>query len=137
MSRAVFDASLILKWYLPDDPLFAAAVKTREQDEGVSPSLVLAELGNALWKYVRARLLDIDEACAVVSSVRGRLELVDDSLLIEAAQRLSASLMHPVYDCLYIALAQRERIPLVTVDKRLARLAGEVGVDVRNIGIET
>jgi predicted nucleic acid-binding protein len=27
---------------------------------------------------------------------------------------------HPVYDCLYVALAQREGLPLLTADRRLA-----------------
>lgn len=128
MTRAIFDASLILKWYLPTDPLFEKALATRRDVEALAPSLVLAELGNALWRYVRASLLDIDEACAVVGSVEGRLELIPDAELIEAAQRLSADLDHPVYDCLYLALARRESLPLVTVDKRLASRADELKV---------
>lgn len=131
MSRVVLDASLIMKWYLPDDPLFEGALALRDRVDGVAPAFVQIELANALWKYVRAGLLDVDSACAVVSSVAGRLELVADEDLIEAAQRLSASLGHPVYDCLYIALARRDGLPLATVDKRLAAHAADVGVDVR------
>lgn len=131
MSRVVFDASLIMKWYLPDDPLFEDAVAVRDAGEGVAPSFVQVELANALWKYVRAGLLDVDGACAVVSTVAARLELVPDEDLIEAAQRLSASVDHAVYDCLYIALARRDGLALATVDKRLATRASELGVDVR------
>ncbi len=131
MSRVVLDASLIMKWYLPDDPLFEDALAVRDGMEGVAPAFVQVELANTLWKYVRAGLLDIDSACAVVSSVVGRLELVADEDLIEAAQRLSASLDHAVYDCLYIALARRDGLVLATVDKRLAARAADLGVDVR------
>jgi predicted nucleic acid-binding protein len=128
--RAVFDASLILKWYLPSDPLFERAVAARQEIDALAPTLVLAELGNALWKYVRAGLLDVDEACAVVASVSGRLDPVPDSELIETAQRLSAELDHPVYDCLYLALARRENVPLITADRRLASRAEALGLAV-------
>lgn len=130
MSRAVFDASLILKWYLPDDALFERAVTIRLGVDAVAPALMLVELANALWKYVRAGLLDIEEACAVVASVSDRIETTPDIDLLEDAQRLSASLQHPVYDCLYLALASKERLPLVTVDKRLAAQANLLGLEV-------
>ena len=130
MSRAVFDASLILKWYLPDDALFERAVAIRRGVDAVAPALMLVDLANALWKYVRAGLLDIEETCAVVASVSDRIETTPDIDLLEDAQRLSASLQHPVYDCLYLALASRERLPLVTVDKRLAAQANVLGLEV-------
>lgn len=133
MTRAIFDASLILKWYLPTDPLFEPAVAARRDVEALAPTLVLAELGNAFWKYVRAGLIDVEEACSVVGSVAGRLELIPDAELIEAAQRLSVDLDHPVYDCLYLALARRENLPLVTVDNRLATRAAEAKVRVNHL----
>jgi predicted nucleic acid-binding protein len=40
--------------------------------------------------------------------------------LLDSALRLSFELNHPVYDCVYIALALWRNIPLVTADKRLA-----------------
>jgi predicted nucleic acid-binding protein len=30
---------------------------------------------------------------------------------------------HPVYDCFYLALAERERAPLISADKRLLAAA--------------
>jgi predicted nucleic acid-binding protein len=130
LSRAVLDTSLILKWYLPADPLFERAVAVRERFEGIAPGFMQVELANALWKYVRAGHLDVDSACDVVSSVVDRLELVPDEVLIEAAQRLGAELDHSIYDCLYLALARREALPLVTVDKKLGRLAVALDIDV-------
>jgi len=129
VTRAVFDASMILKWYLPSDPLFAWAVALRQDWEGSAPTLVLAEVGNALWKYVRAGLLDVDEACAVVETLAGRLDLVPDARLIASAQRLSARIDHPVYDCLYLALAQERVLALATVDRRLAACATHLGIE--------
>jgi predicted nucleic acid-binding protein len=41
------------------------------------------------------------------------------------AFEIAAELRHPVYDCLYVALAEREGATLVTADRHLiGRLAG-------------
>lgn len=39
-----------------------------------------------------------------------------DSELLDAALRLALAFRHPVYDCLYLACAQRENVPLLTAD---------------------
>jgi predicted nucleic acid-binding protein len=39
---------------------------------------------------------------------------------------LACHLDHPVYDCLYLALARREAAILLTDDQRLQRLAATV-----------
>ena len=47
--------------------------------------------------------------------------LTPSAQLHEAAFRIANALNHPVYDCLYIALATRDAAPLVTADGALAR----------------
>jgi predicted nucleic acid-binding protein len=53
---------------------------------------------------------------------------------MDLARRLS----HPVYDCVYLALAERERARFVTADQRLLRRAvslraGATLVDLRSL----
>lgn len=43
---------------------------------------------------------------------------VSTSSLIVAAGRLAIDLDHPVYDCIYLALALQEGYPVVTADRR-------------------
>jgi predicted nucleic acid-binding protein len=42
------------------------------------------------------------------------------------ALALACHLDHPVYDCLYLALARREAAQLLTADQRLEKLASKV-----------
>ena len=128
MSVAVFDASVVVKWYLAEDPLAAQALEVRLAFEGAAPTLILAEAANALWRYVRLNRMDIDDVCEGVAVIGEGLRLTSDADLIDAAQRLSARLDHPVYDCLYLALAQRLDAPLVTADRKLAEKAQAVGL---------
>ncbi len=47
--------------------------------------------------------------------------------LASRAAEIMIELTHPIYDCLYLALAERERAPLITVDKRLIEIGQKLG----------
>jgi len=57
-------------------------------------------------------------------------DLVDrvepDRQLQAEALALACHLNHPVYDCLYLALARREAATLISTDRRLRNLAERV-----------
>jgi predicted nucleic acid-binding protein len=123
--RLVTDASVLLKWFVQEEGAEAAATLL-EGHELHAPALVLAEILNAAWK--KLRLGQIDDAtaygiCRRVAPPLVMLAPIED--LAPCAWSLARKLDHPVYDCFYIALAEREDATLVTADRRLlARLAG-------------
>ena len=121
MSEAVFDASITTRWFVGDDPLHRQCLAARETYDGVAPGLILIETANALWRYVRLERLSIDAACEAVGYVDDEVAQVDDLDLVRAAQRLGHAADHPVYDCLYVALALRLSAPLITADLKMAR----------------
>lgn len=49
-------------------------------------------------------------------------EITDSADLLPAALHRSIALRHPAHDCLYLELAARERVPVITADQRMARL---------------
>jgi predicted nucleic acid-binding protein len=52
--------------------------------------------------------------------------------LAARATEIAIALKHPIYDCFYLALAERERAPLISADKRLVAVAKKAkGVEVR------
>ncbi len=96
----------------------------------VAPDLLLPECGNILWKKVRKGDLPAAEAeGAALALLALKVELLPSSRLLAGALRRAARLAHPVYDCLYIEAAATLGLPLVTADRRLARLA-EPGVEI-------
>jgi predicted nucleic acid-binding protein len=52
-------------------------------------------------------------------------------MLLPAAARLAVELGHPVYDCVYLALAALHAVPLATADKRLQQVAERIGIRVK------
>ena len=93
----------------------------------IAPELMLTEVANALWKLQRAGQLRPEE---VQPRLAGAVELVDhiepDRHLQVEALALACHLDHPVYDCVYLALARREAASLLTTDQRLLALAAQV-----------
>ncbi len=128
----VVDASVVVDWVAPDvDPgLESVALLDRlaaTDDEIVAPRLLMEEVANALLTGIRRGRWDgaaADGAWALLGRLPVRLadEPRDLERAWDLARRYDA---HPVYDMLYVALAERRRATLVTADARLReRLVG-------------
>lgn len=119
--EAVVDASVALKWVL-NEPESDWARALPAGVRLLAPALIWTECANGLWRIARALpSLDAVHAFGVVSGVP--LEVVESSLRTQAeALRLGGRLDHPVYDCLYLALALERGAALATADKRFLRV---------------
>jgi predicted nucleic acid-binding protein len=123
----VVDASTALKWVLQEDGSEAAAALLDGRPLHV-PTLLFAEVGNALWSAVRrGRLTPAEAADALhlVGSAPLRLP-AGEVALANRALELALLLDHPVYDCIYLALALQHEVPVVTADRRFAQAAARV-----------
>lgn len=122
----VVDPSVALKWFLADEPQAAEAFAVvRDGAVLIAPDLVIAETYNAAWRSTRLGLIEVEVAEIAAILPRFFDELISAATLAPRGVAIAAQLDHPVYDCLYIALAEARQIPLVTADARLlAKLAG-------------
>ncbi len=125
----VVDASVVVDWVAPGaDPASPAmAVLDRlvqTGDDLTAPRLLLEEVANALLTGVRRRRwrgADADDAYRRLRELPVRL--VDDGRDLPRAWDLSRRHdNHPVYDMLYVAVAERTHSVLVTADHRLRSL---------------
>jgi len=119
VSAYVLDASVVVKWFLPE-PLSEAARRLRKADlECHSPDLLLLETCNALWKHVVRGKLEISVAKEAVEALAAApVSLWEASVLFANAFELALGTGRSVYDCTYLALAIRRDHPLVTADRR-------------------
>jgi len=125
----VVDASVAAKWLLrepdSDRALMLLAEWRKGHLEGFAPGILAAEVANSLWRRVIRGLLSADLAerlFALFSRLEFPLLPVED--LVSAALELAVRYRHPVYDCLYVALALETRSEFVTADMRLVRALG-------------
>ena len=101
----------------------------RNAQEVLVPELFVAEIANVLWKYVKAKELDLSTSqFCLENALKICDRIVDTAPLIEEALMTSCLAKHPVYDSIYLVLARRNGARLLTLDRRLITLAQSCGV---------
>lgn len=116
----VVDASVALKWVL-DEPGSDEARRLLPLAPS-APAHWLVECANALSRRAREGEITPDEALHRLDLLRrAGVRLIDPADLLDAALALSLQLRHPIYDCLYLAQAVRERSEFVTADAQFVR----------------
>lgn len=119
MTPLVVDASVVIKWLLPELHSGAARRVLTEANELLAPDLLWAELGNVLWKRVRAGEIAADDAHDLLRDFkRFPISITPSILLIGPALDIAMQLKRTVYDSLYLALAMSRPCRLVTADRR-------------------
>lgn len=135
----VVDANVALKWFLPEEYIAEAFQLLRCGRKLVAPGIMREEVVSGLVRRVRREELSSKEAeeCVRqwVSEVRAEtVYLFDDDELLVEASALGFELKHPLFDCIYLALANRLDVPLVSADRTLLQRAGEAGYAAHHLG---
>ena len=119
--RFVVDASVAVKWLVAEEDEDIADALAASGEELHAPRLMVSEVANALWRKARQgqfERTDAGTAMAALSDMPMRWN--DDETVGADAVRLALALDHPVYDCMYLALAHRIGAKVVTADRRFA-----------------
>lgn len=124
----VVDASVVIKWFVEEDYSQAARDLLKSFGKGsadlCAPSLLLYEVGNALWRIVnRLKLLRVTYVVGAYSSfLKVPIHYIDltkqdasDSL------KLSLELGLTFYDAVYLNMSEKLAKTLVTADDEILR----------------
>jgi predicted nucleic acid-binding protein len=134
----IVDASVAIKWIVPESLSDEAdRFLAGTHDEILAPDLLLIEAANTLWKKTVRRELrarEADRAFALL--LESGLLMRPTSPLLPRAMRLARDLGHPVYDCVYLALAEQEDAALVSADQRLLRLRSKRKMKARLVALQ-
>lgn len=122
MSVFVLDASVVLKWFVPEVHSDAARRLLDAPHQYLAPDLLFPEAGNAIWKKVRRSELTAAEAQRLVVDLSTvAVETIATRGLVSDAYALAAATGHTVYDATYLALAVRLETQWITADDRLEK----------------
>lgn len=132
----VVDASVAVKTYLAEDGSDAATEVLTAETRLLAPELIRLEVAAALCRRVRKQELRPDEAHIRIdhwfAQLRnGLIVLTPDQDVLTDAVALSLDLLHPVQDCLYLAVARRFDASLITADRVFVERVGSVYPRVR------
>lgn len=129
--KVVLDASAALAAVLGQPSATAVLDVLTEAEVVIAPELFSAEVTSGLWKYVSANQLTMDAAAERLDAA---LKLVDRyhpmTVLAQEVLREASARNHSVYDLHYVVLARREGASILTIDARLRKLIGTVGLPV-------
>jgi len=120
VSVFVVDASVVVKWFVPEIHSDAARRLLALPHEYVAPDLLFAEAANTIWKKIRRKELTAENGQRLVADIaRIAVETVSCRALTEDAHALANATGRTVYDAMYVALAVRFDTRLLTADDRL------------------
>jgi predicted nucleic acid-binding protein len=125
VKEAVVDASVAAKWVVDEDHSDQAALLL-ELEACHAPNHWLAEAVNVLWsKVFKGDLTAADAEERATILLRAPVAGAPVPELMPRAFAISVACTVTIYDSLYLALAEKLGIPMVTADERLiARLSG-------------
>jgi predicted nucleic acid-binding protein len=134
--RAVVDSSVAIRWVVEEEDSDHARAVSHATLE--APDLLLIECANILWKKVTVADLNPREAGERWQLLlQAPVQFTASPDLLDTALRISLDLKHPVYDCVYLALALQLEVPLITADRRLVtavRRKKGLGIHVAALG---
>jgi predicted nucleic acid-binding protein len=124
----VVDASVAVQWVAEEDTS-AISETLLERDDLVAPELMVIEVANALRRKVFVGDMSLEHAKIGLRFVRDKVAIVDLSdAVLGRALELAQAIYHPVYDCIYLAVAELQGGKIVTYDQELVAGARKHGL---------
>jgi len=128
VSLIVLDASVAIKWFLPEklETLATEALALldrygKNEIQIIVPDLFWVEFASVLWKAIRrGNFPKVSADAALASLNRFDFSTVPSLKLLDRAFEIATGFERSVYDSIYVALAVQSNAQLVTADERLA-----------------
>ncbi len=135
----VVDASVALKWLLPEPGRVAANALLERAAGGevrlIGPPHLAVEVASALTRLCRRKLLMPDQARRLYRLYRRIAPgVVESEALTQSAMELALAHQLSVWEAVYLAMAVAEGGTMVTADQRFCRAAGPAFAIIRYLG---
>jgi len=134
----LLDASAVVPWFVPEEMTPVAELLLESDRPLLAPRHLLGEVTNAILTQERRGRLPRGHAAQAWMLLRGMgaglrrpgLTFLDEgeAPVFGRAIAIAERQGHALYDCFYLALAEREGATLATFDRRMAELARRLSV---------
>lgn len=125
----VVDASAAIEIALANQYAQLFSKLIADSDLVMAPDTFSSEITNVFWKYANFSKLSVQKC---ESGIDTCIDLIDDfvptKLLCREVFLESLRLRHSGYDIFYLAVARRNNALLLTRDRKLRKLADEIGI---------
>ncbi|MEM9470055.1 MAG: type II toxin-antitoxin system VapC family toxin [Pseudomonadota bacterium] len=137
-SNTVIDASIAVKWFLDEEDSEVAERLMLDGVPFIAPALIKTEVTAAIAKAERIKKID-DHTAHLLNKTwfdileKGSVFTEDIHEDSQHAFDLAIEIGHQYQDCLYLAVAQRHKLPFLTADKKLIEKARSADVNVKTL----
>lgn len=122
MSSLIIDASVAIKWFLPEPHSINAIRLIDAGYELYAPDLIFPECGNVLWKKWLRNELEPEIIPAILKDLgRMNMRIVPTISLADEAARIAVACRRSFYDSVYLALAVMKNGRMITGDEKLCK----------------
>lgn len=134
MNSLVIDASVVLKWYIPDEEMECAdRIKRDFLDKRIrllAPSIIHYEINNVVLNAVRSKRLSVNKAALALKDFYfSDIGFHSSPSLLLSTFGLAKKYNISSYDASYVALSQSAKVPFYTADaKLLGKVKGRVSL---------
>jgi predicted nucleic acid-binding protein len=127
--RRVLDSSVGFKWVVAEADTDKALRLRDDFRKGLiellAPDVFPVEIGHGLTRAERQKRITPAEGATYLADLLMLLPQLHPSLaLLPRAYEISSQMRVGIYDCLYVALAEREGCEFITADDRLLKNLG-------------
>lgn len=130
----ILDTNFYINFCLnPDEKLFGLIA----DETLIAPDFLKLEVVNILRKlyfFQGVPRTTIDEYETIIYGLVS--EFVPERVLLNTAKRFSFDLNHPIYDCIFLALAKESNDTFCSYDQKLVKKAESIGIrtiDLKNL----
>jgi predicted nucleic acid-binding protein len=124
--KRVLDSSVAFKWVVPELHSDKALLLRDDYRNGIveliAPDIFLGEVAHALTRAERQKRITPAQGAAALADLMSMQPILFGYIpLLPRAYEISSHHHVGVFDCLYVALAEREGCDLVTADDRMLK----------------
>ncbi len=117
----ILDASVILKWYFEE--LFQKEAWDLLENEAVlcaTPDFAIYECAGAIRRKIASNEITEEDGQTILETIieESHLEFISSRGLLNRSFKLSNTIQHDLYDCIYLACAEKFDTKMVTADKK-------------------
>lgn len=120
MNKLVVDASVAIKWYVPEVYSKESIRLLNPSFELHVPDLLFSEIGNILWKHRMRGELSHEKSTTIIAAISTVFFSIaaSQTFMLDALD-IAYKYRWTFYDSIYIALAKEQNCRFVTADLKL------------------
>jgi len=124
--KYVLDSNVAFKWLVPEKDTDKALLLRDDYNNGIhellAPDILPIEVAHALTRAERQKRITPAQSAVLLKDMMRNVPKVHAYLpLLTRAYDISSLYRIGVYDCVYVALAEREKCTVVTGDDKLIK----------------